>query len=261
VKFRKRHFIPLIPLIILILAVFMGSLRWSVSPQNLPVSPSTTQLGGAFRVATWNIHGGADASLDHISSYLKNFDLVALNEIHANFTPQSDTLANLLGNQSTFAPSEWRWYHPHLGNALIHGSNPKEAFVAPLPSSMGRGKRSILSARFSTSNGALNVMVVHIDRQTDRKNQIQIVADSFSSLPVPSILMGDFNSSPKDPLMGLIIQIPGIVDVVQEHLADKDPADRIDYIFIRGLSCSNAGVTPNNASDHPLVWANLTIPE
>lgn len=256
-KLRKRLIIP--PLI-LALTLFIGSLRWSVSPDVLPANTPAT-LPVSFRVATWNIHGGADAELSRISSYLKEFDLVALNEVHASFTPQSQTLGELLSIHSTFAPSEWRWFHPHLGNGLLHKPGRLQADITPLPSTAGRGKRSYLVTRFETSKTPLHVVITHIDRETDRKTQIQILADAFAKLPTPSILMGDFNSTPKDPEMAPLRQIPGLVDVVQTHLADKDPQDRIDYIFVRGLTCPAAGVTPNNASDHPLAWANLTIPE
>jgi endonuclease/exonuclease/phosphatase family metal-dependent hydrolase len=257
VKLRKRLFITAL---ILILTLFIGSMRWSVSPSVLPASSPST-LPASFRVASWNIHGAADASLDRISSYLKDFDLVALNEVHANFTPQSQTLANLLGNHSTFSPSEWRWFHPHLGNALLHKPGRLEADINPLPSSSGRGKRSFMVARFKTSKNPLYVVITHIDRETDRNLQIQIIADLFAELPTPSILMGDFNSEPNDDALKPLYQIPGLIDVVKTSLPDKDPKDRIDYIFARGLACPSAGITPNNASDHPLVWANLTIPE
>jgi endonuclease/exonuclease/phosphatase family metal-dependent hydrolase len=57
-----------------------------------------------------------------------------------------------------------------------------------------------------------------------------------------------------------ILQARGVKDAVGSRMGARAPADRIDWIFTRGLETVSAGVEKNDASDHPMVWAELKLP-
>ena len=72
--------------------------------------------------------------------------------------------------------------------------------------------------------------------------------------------MGDLNGEASDPSIVPFLQSAGVKDAVGSVMGAAAPADRIDWIFTRGLEPISAGVEQNNASDHPMVWAELKLP-
>ena len=57
-----------------------------------------------------------------------------------------------------------------------------------------------------------------------------------------------------DPLLSPFLQDS------ENVLGKRGGGDRIDHIFTRGMHMLDAGVVDNSASDHPLVWARLSLP-
>jgi endonuclease/exonuclease/phosphatase family metal-dependent hydrolase len=86
------------------------------------------------------------------------------------------------------------------------------------------------------------------------------VIDKFLSLPAPAILMGDLNTMEDDPQLSALLNREEVHDAVAEGMASEIPK-RIDWIFTRGLRGVAGGVERNEASDHPLVWAELELIE
>ncbi len=76
----------------------------------------------------------------------------------------------------------------------------------------------------------------------------------------PALLMGDLNGEANDSSVVPILKAPGVKDAVGSVLGANVPADRIDWIFTKGLETISAGVEKNDASDHPMVWAELKLP-
>jgi endonuclease/exonuclease/phosphatase family metal-dependent hydrolase len=104
------------------------------------------------------------------------------------------------------------------------------------------------------------VLITHIDRGDDHKRQLQLVLEEFMKVAEPAVLMGDMNGNPTDPYVMPFLQAPGVKDAVGSVMGAAAPADRIDWIFTRGLEAISAGVEKNDASDHPMVWAELKLP-
>jgi endonuclease/exonuclease/phosphatase family metal-dependent hydrolase len=57
----------------------------------------------------------------------------------------------------------------------------------------------------------------------------------------------------------MFLTTPGVKDAVGSVTGNRSPADRIDWIFTRGMEAVSAGVEANDASDHPMVWAELKL--
>jgi endonuclease/exonuclease/phosphatase family metal-dependent hydrolase len=87
-----------------------------------------------------------------------------------------------------------------------------------------------------------------------------VVIARFLALPEPAVLLGDLNSDANDPLIRGLLSTPGVCDAVGPK-PGPNRAERIDWIIARGLRPVDAGIRDNGASDHPLVWAELELPQ
>lgn len=214
------------------------------------------------RVASFNIHSavGIDGRRDvnRIADLLRGYDIVALNEVRGR--PQAETLAARLNTAWLFAPTERRWWRDSFGNGVLCALPVDMWRRAPLESSFGRGKRNVVWLTPRVENQALNVLVTHIDRTTDRQRQLRIVLGMFTALAPPAVLMGDLNTPRSDPLLGELLSRSDVADALAA--ADGAAADerRIDWILCRGVRVVRAGAVQTVASDHPLVWAELHLP-
>jgi endonuclease/exonuclease/phosphatase family metal-dependent hydrolase len=219
---------------------------------------------GRLRVATFNIHGGRDAEGDYdlarTAALLAGYDLVGLNEVHADW-PQSADQAEQLGRRLDldwlFAPAERRWWHDHFGNGLLSRYGLAGWRRTPLAGTQGKGFRCLLEAEVPVGERTVYVLLAHVDRKLDRQAQLAEVVDRFRQMPEPAILLGDLNSTADDPLLAELLAEPGVGDPLAERGEDRP---RIDWIITRGLRTIDAGLVENEASDHPLVWAEVELP-
>ena len=229
-----------------------------------PFESHALRLPASIRVCTFNIHGGRDAAgrfdLERTAGCLVGYDLVGLNEVHGAFPWQEGDQAQLLGNKLRlgwlFAPSERRWWNDDFGNGFLCSLPISGWRRIPLKGTRGKGYRTLVEAQVELGGRTLHTLVTHIDRVTDREEQLAAVIDAFLDLPEPAILMGDLNSTADDPLIQQLLNEPGVLDPLRESGA-KSSRKRIDWIFTRGLRPVAAGITDTGASDHPAVWAEL----
>ncbi len=268
---RRRLLRWLIPILIVAAALVWGYVPTATGPAS-----GTTLQGSAIRattrptlrVATFNIHSGRNIGgqfdLDKTAAVLKNFDLIALNEVRGAGLLEEHDQARLLGEklnmQWLFAPTEHQWWHDAFGNGVLSSVSAVDWQRTPLPGSSGRGKRNLIRVNVMLQGRPVSVLITHIDRGADHKKQLPLVLEEFLKVPQPAVLMGDFNGEATDPYMQPFLKAPGVKDAVGGVMGASAPADRIDWIFTRGLETGGAGVQRNDASDHPMVWAELKLP-
>ncbi|MCA9072104.1 MAG: endonuclease/exonuclease/phosphatase family protein, partial [Planctomycetaceae bacterium] len=240
-------------------------IAWSGKPE-LNSLPEKT-----FRVASFNIHGGkgTDRRLDlkRIADCLADVEpqFVGLNEVHGSQfgtrLNQAEELGQHLKMASLFVPTERRFWQPSFGNGLLTHVSTTSVHRLPLPCTQGKKYRTATLTSFQVDGQKVRVLSVHLDRMKDREVQLERVFSLFCDLEKPAILMGDLNTFPNDPLLAKWLKDSDIRDAVHEGLGEADPPRRIDWIFTRGLQTIKGGCVGNEASDHPLVWAELRIPE
>lgn len=220
-----------------------------------------------FRVAAFNIQSarGTDGQTDihRTARLLGSFDLIALNEVRGKFLRTPDNQAAILGDLLDapwmFAPSERRFWHDSFGNGFISRLPVEFYLTSPLPTTQWSGFRNIVHARVMLDGVSLNVLVVHIDRDRERQQQFRIVRELFLAMQEPAVLLGDLNTRADDPLMVDLLQTAGVSDPIGDTDAPA-AKERVDWILTRGLSRLEAGALQTQASDHPLIWAQLTLP-
>lgn len=275
---RPRRRWPALALIALAigLVVYDGSQRTAPPPDwNPTLTPAgadaTRPAGPTLRVATFNIHGlkGRDGRRDgaRTAELLAGYDLVGLNEVRGRgvgpLQQPDDNQAAMLGERLAmawlFAPTERRWWADHFGNGLLAGVQVEPLATMPLESTPGRGLRNLVLARAATQAGPITVLITHIDREDDRRSQLADVLALYRSLAGPKVLMGDLNSPPGDEQIARLLAETASIDVLAgtDAVAGKE---RIDWILVEGLDVVAAGAVDNDASDHPLVWAELALP-
>ncbi len=217
-----------------------------------------------LKLASFNIHGGKGKdgilNLPRIASVIGDHDVVGLYEIRAE-NGQSDNQAASLAVECqsawTFAPSEQQWWSDHFGNGLLYKVPVNCLLRLPLVNTRGKAYRNAILSIVELQEARVRVLSVHIDRERDRKAQLKTVIDVFLNLDQPCVLMGDLNTTAEDSLLVDLLNQPGVQSPLHEQLADRLPSQNIDWIFTRGLKTVSAKLIENDASDHPLVSAEL----
>lgn len=265
---RRSRFIWLVPILIV-----AGVLTWGYIPTSTGPASGTALTGSTIRstnrstlrVATFNIHSGRNASeslnLDRTAATLKrDFDVIALNEVRGS-PPGSDdpNQAALLGQklsmQSLFAPTERKWWRDDFGNGVLSAISVVDWKRTPLAGSLGRGKRNLVQVRVMFQGTPVNILITHIDRGADREKQLRLVMEQFLKATPPAVVMGDFNTSGDDAELKRVRSTEGV------KVMGGITSDSIDWILVRGLQIVDGDVEKNDASDHPLVWAELKLPD
>lgn len=271
-KKNKKRWLRTIALVLLV-----GGVYWHAS-RHTPTGPAEgVGVQGeitrpppkrkTIRVATFNIHGGKGKDgrrdLDRTAECLHDLDFVALSEVRGPRLGQSQDQARRLGQKLgmawLFAPAVRVWYYEEFGNGLLTMLPVDFWQRIPLSRNYGRSHRNAVLVALRHGDRTIHVVLTHICRRHDpeRRAQLRAVISLYLSLAEPAILVGDMNSDADDPQIQQLLATPGVADPVGEILGQEAAGDRIDWIFTRGLRCVDAGILENEASDHPMVWAEL----
>ena len=269
---RPRRWLSLLLLAVLCGVVWHASRRAPTGgADGIAISGNSTPANArvaTIRVGTWNIHGGTGVDdrrdLGRIARGLRELDIAGLNEVHGAWLWEKADQAELLGRQLQcgwlFAPAVRQWYHYDFGNALLSRLPVSVWLRTPLADSEG-DPRNVLLANVAWGDQTLHVMVTHATRRSPpkRDSQIHAIFVMFLALNKPAILLGDLNTDLSDPRLREFRDNPDVVDPIT---ASGGPDDRrIDWIFLRGLKAVKAGMVDQGGSDHPLVWADVALPQ
>jgi endonuclease/exonuclease/phosphatase family metal-dependent hydrolase len=256
-----------------------GIIAWgSVRQPAEPAKPMTVEgraefaaiAGRRFRVAGFNIRRGQGN--DGVHDVLRTAetirrvkpDIVGLFEVDGRLLGplhnQAAELSQELGIAAVYAPTERRFWHDDFGNALLSRVRFGRVHCIPLVCTQHRKYRNMLLTRFVVDGREVNFLAAHIDRVKDREHQLRDVFALFHSLKEPAILVGDLNTSGEDPLLRELMDHGNSVNALLDCRADW-PAGRVDWILTRGLNVVCSGCVDDGVSDHPLMWADLELPE
>jgi endonuclease/exonuclease/phosphatase family metal-dependent hydrolase len=228
-----------------------------------------------IRFGSFNIHGGTGADgrrdLARVAECLGDLDFVALNEVHGwsalSGSDQAELLGRRLGMQWLFASANQQWFYREFGNGLITRLPVVYWERIPLPRQVDRSYRNMILVTLAYPSAkqkrtSIRLLLTHVNRRYDaeRQAQLRVVIAQYLALAKPAVLLGDLNSEADDPQIRQLLGTPGVCDAVGEKTSTKTPG-RIDWIIARGLRPVDAGIRDNGASDHPLVWAELELPQ
>lgn len=226
-----------------------------------------------LRIVSFNIHSGKGddnvVDLRRTAQVLGagSFDFANLNEVRSLVineigNSQADGICMSCGYcDSIFVPTETHWWREHFGNAILTNCKLGPVQRIPLPGTRGKAFRNLVLTDLPWRDRTVKILSTHLDREDDRETQLKLAIALFLSLEPPAVLMGDLNTTIDDPQLIALRNRPDVASPLHDVLGDDLPADNIDWIFTRGLRTVSAELVENAASDHPVLRAELALPE
>lgn len=219
------------------------------------------------RFGTYNVHGGKGAEgvrdIRRAAEVVRGVDVLALQELRAATrlrTPaQIEQLAGILDLGWLFAPTRTRWFREYRGTGLLSRFPVTHWYREPLVDLSGHSFRVLTTVAVDFYGHTLWVLCTHLHPRLAREQQLATVLQRFTHYS-PAILMGDLNTTREDPALAALIQEPEVVDAIREALGERDAADRIDWILVKGLRVVRGGVAEVGVSDHPYYWVDIARP-
>jgi len=235
-----------------------------------PATPDPELAKPTFRLMTYNIHQGFNASqvpsIDDIVATIdrERPDVLVLQEVVRGWMidEQHDVLSLLaqrLEMYYTFLPTIGDLY----GNAVLSRypmEVTKRVAYAPGPT-MRNQPRGALFVRI----GDLLVVGTHLDHNSDgtfvRQDQVRTILREIGEA-TSVVVAGDLNAEPASIEIQLFDQA-GFTDLGQQAgptTLGQDPRQRIDYVWGRGVAGAQAHTTAENnlSSDHRGLIVNIT---
>jgi len=252
--------------------------------------PSTIALPRrVLRVATWNVHFGADpedlATQILGSAELASAEVVMIQEIEAYPGEPTRTrrLAEALGMTWVYAPARSEGGGTH-GIAMLSRFPLEAAAVRRLPhvdQPIRARDRNALAAEVVLGTTRLRLVNLHLDVRIGPVDRIRQLHPAVVDPGDPVVIGGDFNTNPwawveaTVPLTGTEA-IVGMEQaaVIDDYMFERDfdgaiPVDtatlrvpldvRIDNLYSRGLPIIASGVEHVDGSDHWPVWFDLAL--
>jgi len=235
-----------------------------------PATPDPELAKPTFRLMTYNIHQGFNASqvpsIDDIVATIdrERPDVLVLQEVVRGWMidEQHDVLSLLaqrLEMYYTFLPTIGDLY----GNAVLSRypmEVTKRVAYAPGPTTRNQ-PRGALFVRI----GDLLIVGTHLDHNGDgtfvRQDQVRTILREIGEA-TSVVVAGDLNAEPASIEIQLFDQA-GFTDLGQQAgptTLGQDPRQRIDYVWGRGVAGAQAHTTAENnlSSDHRGLIVNIT---
>lgn len=201
-------------------------------------------------------------------------DIIGLNEmrgegIDEDFDPQVQILAEKLGYYYYFAKAIDVGKAPNpYGNGLLSRFPIKDAVTIPVPDPEKKAggryyeSRCLLKAELEVGEG-LTVCVTHFGLNADeQENAAATVVANLA--PTRCVLMGDFNVTPKkpvlDPIRAVMFDTAELFDEPKLSFPSDKPNCKIDYMFTsKDIKVLKADIPAIVASDHRPYTAELEL--
>jgi endonuclease/exonuclease/phosphatase family metal-dependent hydrolase len=255
--FSKRVLIPIL-VATLVAVIFI----WPVKTTNLAEA-------GTIRVATYNIHYGYDDdwhyTLDKIAQTIRenDCDVVAMQEVDTGrmtsyLVDNAYYLARTLKMQVAYLPAV-----EHLTGIGMLYRGPKVKEDLQLISSL-QEQTGIIGLSIGDPESPIHTYGIWMGlSKEDTERQISEALD-FIGDNSPATFGGDFNADP-DSQVADSIREAGFMDPFQSLGVDPapntspalQPRSRIDFVWVRGLTPTDAWVPVSTASDHRMVVVEL----
>ena len=239
-----------------------------------------------FRVTTFNIQHGQDHNrkeeaidnpmmarvADGTGAMIFGFNEVRRGEAEniPGYPDTPDILGGLLGGEAVFGKAitfgEGRAY----GNALVSRYPILSAETVLIPDPDPRTgddyyeTRCVIKAVIDVCGTPVTVLVSHFGLNPDeRENAADTVLRLAAGTDTPVILMGDLNAVPEDPvierLSAVFTDAAKALGNEEDTFASDAPYERIDYIFLRGLTPTEIHTVKEIASDHFALTAEVSF--
>ncbi|WP_159731378.1 endonuclease/exonuclease/phosphatase family protein [Sphingobacterium sp. 18053] len=231
-----------------------------------------------IRVLSFNIHHGNPPSekesvinLDTIAKIIKNSkaDLVGLQEIDVNlgrsyFENQAKKLAELTDMHYVFSKGI-DLEKGEYGTAILSKSPIERVEKHFLPSPVESERRSLSIIEVTIHKRKILFANTHLDLKDKNKiEQAKFITNRFENEKLPTILVGDLNSEPKDPAITELGKVFKKTSITKGFTFPQDkPTTEIDYIMITKSAAAKFSnhriLNEQYASDHRPLYVEINI--
>jgi endonuclease/exonuclease/phosphatase family metal-dependent hydrolase len=242
-----------IALLVIVCAVF----AW-------PPTPQMKEAGPSVRVGTYNIHYGYNTDwgfyLEEMARTIEESgaDIVALQEVDA-------------GRITSYGVDDALWLARRLRMGVVYQPTVEHltgiALLYRFPLQRAEGQlltsrleqTGIVHAQVTVGGEPLDAYGLWLGLEPEERAAQLTDALAFIAGEGPAVLGGDFNSTPDSPVYRRLVEagfsdpfIAGGFEPSPTSPAES-PQERIDYVWMRGLSAVDAQVLDSTASDHRMV--------
>ena len=236
-----------------------------------------------MKVMTFNVQHCLDYKKNRINIPLfyktignLDIDVCGLNEVRGKgrlwgYTDQTNAIGDGLGYNRYFAEAiKVRGTSPY-GNALVTKYEIVSSETIKIPDPEDRTEdgcfesRCVLKAILNCEGKNICVLVCHMGLEmSERVNAVKTICEIIDETDLPIILMGDFNTVPRNDVLKPIYDRLNDTDDLSAvkafpTYASYEPQDKIDYIFYRGLECKKVETYCEVVSDHFPIIAEFDI--
>jgi len=266
----------------------VDAITGELAPELGPAPAPRPSPSGALRVASWNVHTGADTdalAAAIATSPIATADVILIQEIEAHpaeGATRASRLATALGMTWIYVPA-WAADGHTQGDAILSRYPLIDARVMALPhvdQPINARDRNALGATIVVGERALPVVGIHLDTRIGPVDRIRQLSPAVRDLPPETLVGGDFNTLPWS-WVGTVVPLTGTEAVVGQSQAQvlddyfaaqgfaaaiprevptfPFPVDiHLDGLYVRGMPVGDAGVAITAAgSDHLPVWVDI----
>lgn len=283
-----RRLVVTLPLVAALAGCFQNGIPKDRSIEaTFPAQPALQTMPRELRVVTFNVHGEpADVVARAIKRdrALRHADVIFLQEVHRIETPNAPACSTAcgvgkeLGFHAVYAPGHAIPEGSH-GVAILSRTPITSAQVIELPYfhvHINSGRRVALAATFDIDGVPVTAYAVHLDNRLnvrDRRKQMMPVLQHAARHATPTIVAGDFNTSPFTWISHVVPVLTTTQDnhfekLMRSHgfatpVKDSGPTFRyigmrLDGIYTRGFDTLRfATADAANISDHLALWAEV----
>ena len=229
-----------------------------------PPRPQMKEAGPNVRVGTYNIHYGYHTDwkfyLEEMARTIEESgaDIVTLQEVDA-------------GRITSYGVDDALWLARRLRMGVVYQPTVEHltgiALLYRFPLQRAEGKlltsrleqTAIVHAQIGVGREPLDAYGIWLGLEPEERAAQLTDALEFIGGEGPAVFGGDFNSSPDSPVYHRLVKagfsdpfITGGFDPAPTSPSES-PQERIDYVWIQGLSTLDAQVLDSTASDHRMV--------
>ncbi len=225
------------------------------------------EAGSSMRLGTYNIHYGYNTSwqfqLEEIARTIEESgaDIVALQEVDACRITSYGVddalwLGRRLGMEAIYQPTI-----EHLtGIALLSRLPVRQVEGRLLTSRLEQ--TAIVRAQVKFGDGTLDAYGIWLGLEPEERTvQLSEALDFIGQ--GPAVFGGDFNATPDSPIYQRLIEAgftDGAADFDPSPTSPSEaPEERIDYVWVRGLTPVDGEVLDSTASDHRMVVVEAAL--
>jgi endonuclease/exonuclease/phosphatase (EEP) superfamily protein YafD len=211
---------------------------------------------------------------------LRKADVLLLQEVvDGSQAHMASEIAKVLGLKVVFEPAFQLNGQFMEGLAILSRYPIGPATVAPLSHNslhFHTRKRIVMAVTAESPNGPVRIVNTHLDNRINRdakREQLREIQQFLAGYDGPCILGGDFNSA-NFFWVSHLLPIPGVQSLRAVTNQEMEPHGfatplgrgsgtehflglKLDWIYLRGLTAQESGVTPIAFSDHNSVWVTI----